>query len=158
MTSFEMRLHAERKARLARFEKASAKYNMAPFEITVPREPPEPVLPPISDEQIKEAQEILQRKGFVSQVEIIQRVVLAKFPHVTLSDLKSNRRTAKVVLPRQIGMYLCKELTNKSYPDIGRRFGGRDHTTVIHAVKKITEMVRDNEVFARFISDMREAI
>jgi chromosomal replication initiator protein len=153
-----MRLHAEHKARQARFSAAATKHKMAPFEITVPRNVPEPVLPPISDEQIKEAQEILQKKGLLNQVDIIQRVVLAKFPQVTLADLKSNRRTAKVVLPRQIGMYLCKELTNKSYPDIGRRFGGRDHSTVIHSVRKITEMVRDNEVFAQFINRMRDMI
>ena len=160
MTSFEMRLHAEHKARLARFAEAATKHNTVPFEITVPRKPVEtaPALPPISDEHIKEAHEILRRKGFLSQVEVVQRVVLAKYPHVTMADLKSNRRSMKVVLPRQIGMYLCKELTNKSYPDIGRRFGGRDHTTVLHAVKKIARMVRENEVFAQFIDSMREMI
>jgi chromosomal replication initiator protein len=131
---------------------------MAPFEITVPRNVPEPVLPPIIDEQIREAHAILQSKGLLNQIDIIQRAVLAKFPGVLLSDLKSNRRTAKVVLPRQIGMYLCREMTNKSLPDIGRRFGGRDHTTVIHAINKITGMIRDNEVFANFVNGIRELV
>lgn len=162
MTSFETRLHAEHKARLARFSAAAIRHDAIPFEIEEPLdsvEPPEPVPPsPVSDEQIREAHALLQSKGLLNQVDIIQRAVLAKFPGVTLSDLRSSRKTAKVVLPRQIGMYLCKELTNKSFPDIGRRFGGRDHTTIMHAVKKITGMVRDNEVFAGFVNRIRETI
>lgn len=56
---------------------------------------------------------------------------------VSLIDMLSARRTAKVVLPRQIAMYLAKTLTQGSFPEIGRRFGGRDHTTIMHAVTKI---------------------
>jgi chromosomal replication initiator protein len=53
----------------------------------------------------------------------------------------SSRRTANVVRPRQIAMYLAKTLTLRSLPEIGRRFGGRDHTTVLHAVRKIETLV-----------------
>ncbi len=79
-------------------------------------------------------------------VEQIIRACAAHFK-VTMIDIKSPRRTADVVRPRQVAMYLAKQLTMKSLPDIGRRFGGRDHTTVLHAVRKIGAMVhRDADV------------
>lgn len=65
------------------------------------------------------------------------------------SDLLSERRTRAVTRPRQIAMYLCKQLTTRSYPDIGRRFGGRDHTTAIHAVKRIEALIGTDEQIAR---------
>jgi chromosomal replication initiator protein len=65
------------------------------------------------------------------------------------SDLLSERRTRSVARPRQVAMYLCKQHTTRSYPDIGRRFGGRDHTTVLHAVKKIDELMAKDEQIAR---------
>ncbi len=70
------------------------------------------------------------------RIEEIQRIV-ARHYNVNRSDLLSSRRTANVVRPRQIAMYLAKTLTLRSLPEIGRRFGGRDHTTVLHAVRKI---------------------
>ncbi|HXJ59416.1 MAG TPA: helix-turn-helix domain-containing protein [Verrucomicrobiae bacterium] len=70
------------------------------------------------------------------RIDEIQTAV-AKHYGVKRFDMLSARRTADVVRPRQIAMYLCKQLTLRSTPDIGRRFGDRDHTTVIHAVKKI---------------------
>jgi chromosomal replication initiator protein len=94
----------------------------------------------------------------INKVDIVQRAVLTKFPDVTLHDLRSNRRTAKVVTPRQIAMYLCREMTNKSLPDIGRRFGGRDHTTVLHAVNKVTGRMIDDPDFARLVNSIREII
>lgn len=59
-------------------------------------------------------------------------------------DMLSIRRTARVVLPRQIAMYLCKLLTSLSLPHIGRKFGGRDHTTVLHAVRKIERLRQED--------------
>ena len=56
---------------------------------------------------------------------------------VNRGDLLSSRRNRSIVRPRQIGMYLAKSLTARSLPEIGRRFGGRDHTTVLHAIRKI---------------------
>jgi len=70
------------------------------------------------------------------KIEDIQRLV-ANHYNVSKSDILSSRRTATVVRPRQIAMYLSKTLTLRSLPEIGRRFGGRDHTTVLHAVRKI---------------------
>ncbi len=70
------------------------------------------------------------------RIEDIQRLVANHF-NVSKADILSSRRTAAVVRPRQIAMYLSKALTLRSLPEIGRRFGGRDHTTVLHAVRKI---------------------
>ena len=63
--------------------------------------------------------------------------VISRHYGVSRSDLLSERRHRSVVWPRQIGMYLAKQLTSRSLPEIGRRFGGRDHTTVLHAIRKI---------------------
>jgi hypothetical protein len=73
------------------------------------------------------------------RIEEIQ-IAVAKHYGVKRLDILSDRRTANVVRPRQMAMYLCKELTMRSLPEIGRRFGGRDHTTVLHAVRKIAHL------------------
>jgi chromosomal replication initiator protein len=70
------------------------------------------------------------------KIEDIQKLVATHY-NVSRADILSSRRTANVVRPRQIAMYLSKVLTLRSLPEIGRRFGGRDHTTVLHAVRKI---------------------
>src|SRR5699024_4588610 len=70
-------------------------------------------------------------------VENIQKTV-ADFYKIKVADMYSRRRPANIALPRQIAMYLAKELTQKSLPEIGDMFGGRDHTTVLYAVRKIT--------------------
>jgi chromosomal replication initiator protein len=77
-------------------------------------------------------------RGQVS-VEFIQKTV-ADFYKMKVADMYSKRRPANIALPRQIAMYLAKELTQKSLPEIGELFGGRDHTTVLHAVRKIAEL------------------
>ncbi|WP_371346489.1 chromosomal replication initiator protein DnaA [Ancylobacter sp. IITR112] len=71
-----------------------------------------------------------------ARVEDILKAVASHYD-ITRADIISQRRTANVVMPRQIAMYLAKTLTPRSLPEIGRRFGGRDHTTVLHAVRKI---------------------
>jgi chromosomal replication initiator protein len=73
------------------------------------------------------------------KIEDIQRLV-ANHYNISKSDILSSRRTATVVRPRQIAMFLSKALTLRSLPEIGRRFGGRDHTTVLHAVRKIESL------------------
>ena len=74
------------------------------------------------------------------RIEDIQRVV-ARHYNVSKQELVSNRRTRVIVKPRQIAMYLAKTMTPRSFPEIGRRFGGRDHTTVLHAVRKIEDLI-----------------
>ena len=71
-------------------------------------------------------------------IEVIQKTV-ADFFKMKIAEMYSKRRHAHIVLPRQIAMYLAKEFTQKSLPEIGEAFGGRDHTTVLHAMRKITE-------------------
>ena len=79
-------------------------------------------------------------------VDRIQRAVCEIFK-VTPTDMVSKRRARVIARPRQVAMYLCKKLTKRSLPDIGRRFGGRDHTTVMHAVKRIESLRADDESF-----------
>ncbi len=73
------------------------------------------------------------------KIDDIQKLVASHY-NVSRADILSSRRTANVVRPRQIAMYLSKVLTLRSLPEIGRRFGGRDHTTVLHAVRKIEDL------------------
>ncbi|HEY8382289.1 MAG TPA: chromosomal replication initiator protein DnaA [Microvirga sp.] len=77
------------------------------------------------------------------KIEDIQKLVASRY-NVSRSDILSERRTAAVVRPRQIAMYLSKVLTLRSLPEIGRRFGGRDHTTVLHAVRKIEKAIGED--------------
>ncbi|MGZ8363372.1 MAG: chromosomal replication initiator protein DnaA, partial [Caulobacteraceae bacterium] len=76
-------------------------------------------------------------------VDDIQRAVSERFS-LSRADLLSPRRTQSVARPRQIGMWLCKQLTSRSLPDIGRRFGGKDHTTVLHAIRRIDQLRGDD--------------
>ena len=77
------------------------------------------------------------------KIDDILRVVMKHFG-VNRGDLLSSRRNRSIVRPRQIGMYLAKSLTARSLPEIGRRFGGRDHTTVLHAIRKIESLLQDD--------------
>lgn len=82
----------------------------------------------------------------VTMDEIQKRV--AEHFQIRLSDMSSARRSRTVARPRQIAMYLSKQLTSRSLPEIGRAFGGRDHTTVIHAVRKVEELMKGDSAFA----------
>jgi chromosomal replication initiator protein len=91
------------------------------------------------------------------KIEDIQRVVSKHF-NVSKADLLSARRTRTVVRPRQIAMYLAKTLTPRSLPEIGRRFGNRDHTTVLHAVRKIEELAGADRGFADEIEMLKRML
>jgi chromosomal replication initiator protein len=91
------------------------------------------------------------------KIEDIQRVVARQY-NVSRSDLLSSRRTANVVRPRQVAMYLAKTLTLRSLPEIGRRFGGRDHTTVLHAVRKIEGLVGADVALAEEIEILKRQL
>jgi chromosomal replication initiator protein len=80
-------------------------------------------------------------------IDDIQRKVAEHF-NIRLADMASPRRSRAVARPRQVAMYLCKKLTQRSLPEIGRKFGGRDHTTVIHAVRKVEELMGSDVSFA----------
>jgi chromosomal replication initiator protein len=91
------------------------------------------------------------------RIEDIQRAVARRF-NVERSDLLSARRTASVVRPRQIAMYLAKVMTFRSLPEIGRRFGGRDHTTVLHAVRKIEALMKTQAALAAEIDALKDEL
>lgn len=85
--------------------------------------------------------------------EEIQRVVADRF-HLKLAEMKSKKRTKTIVQPRQITMYLCRELTSLSFPEIGRHFGGKDHTTVIHACRQIEKRVEADASFKQLVDSI----
>src|SRR3974390_1549143 len=91
------------------------------------------------------------------KIEDIQRVVARQY-NVSRSDLLSSRRTANVVRPRQVAMYLAKTLTLRSLPEIGRRFGGRDHTTVLHAVRKIEALVAKDVALSEEVESLKRQL
>ncbi len=91
------------------------------------------------------------------KVEDILRIVSRHFA-VSKADILSDRRHRSVVRPRQIGMYLAKQLTSRSLPEIGRRFGNRDHTTVLHAIRKIDRELGDNPRLKDEIEELKRQL
>ena len=81
-------------------------------------------------------------------IEDIQKQVAAHY-NIKVSDMHSARRSRVVARPRQVAMYLSKKLTSKSLPEIGRKFGGKDHTTVMHAVKRVEELMASDHEFSQ---------
>lgn len=117
--------------------------------------------PQITLERIDEILGHICRAGEPKRVRVedIQRLV-ARHYNVSKTELLSNRRTRTIVKPRQVAMYLAKVMTPRSLPEIGRRFGGRDHTTVLHAVRKIeglssgdSQLAQEIELLKRLIAE-----
>ncbi|MBT9372152.1 chromosomal replication initiator protein DnaA [Rhizobium sp. CSW-27] len=115
--------------------------------------------PELSLERVDELLAHLVGAGEAKRVRIedIQRIV-ARHYNVSRQELVSNRRTRVIVKPRQIAMYLSKTLTPRSFPEIGRRFGGRDHTTVLHAVRKIEELISGDTKLSHEIELLKRLI
>jgi len=90
-------------------------------------------------------------------IEDIQKRV-AEHYNIRLADMSSARRARAVARPRQVAMWLCKQLTPRSLPEIGRKFGGRDHTTVMHAVRKIDELRRTDKTLAEDLEMLRRML
>jgi len=82
----------------------------------------------------------------------------AEYFNIRRTDLLSNRRTHNIVRPRQIAMYLAKEMTRNSLPEIGRHFGGRDHTTVIHSIRKIDDLLVNDASLSEDLARIRSAL
>jgi chromosomal replication initiator protein len=95
-------------------------------------------------------------KEEVSVEEIIKTV--AGKMNVKISDIKAHNKNKNLVLARQISMYLARKLTNLSYPDIGQKIGGRDHSTVIYANNKILKTVESDAAFKKTIQDIEDNI
>jgi chromosomal replication initiator protein len=90
-------------------------------------------------------------------IEEIQKKVAEHFS-IRITDMSSARRARNVARPRQVAMYLAKQLTQRSLPDIGRRFGGRDHTTVMHAVSRVGELMSRDAGFAEDVELLRKML
>ncbi|MBU5226708.1 chromosomal replication initiator protein DnaA [Clostridium senegalense] len=90
-------------------------------------------------------------------IELIQDIV-SSYYNLKVEDFKSSRRTRNVAFPRQIAMYLSRKLTDMSLPKIGEEFGGRDHTTVIHAYEKISQALKKDENLQSSVSDLTKKI
>jgi len=90
-------------------------------------------------------------------IEEIQKQVASHF-NVRISDMHSARRARSVARPRQVAMYLAKQLTSRSLPEIGRKFGGRDHTTVMHAVRKVEELREHDTTFNEDVELLRRML
>ena len=98
-------------------------------------------------------------KGYSEKnsVNRIQRIV-AEYFQVSVEDLKSKKRSSNLAFPRQVAMYLCRKLTNESFPKIGIDFGGKDHSTVMHSVEKIEKEVLTNKELANIIEKLKKEI
>jgi chromosomal replication initiator protein len=90
-------------------------------------------------------------------VERIQETVVERFG-ITLQELTGDRRSQSIVYPRQVAMYLCRELTDSSLPKIGKKFGGRDHTTVIHATSKIAKLIKEDRSVYNLVQELTARI
>lgn len=93
----------------------------------------------------------------IVSIDLIVKTVADKF-QMKVSDLKSKRRTKTVVYPRQLAMYLCRTLTDGSFPEIGRQFGGKDHSTVIYAVRHVGERLQRDPQLKATVDNLIKAI
>jgi hypothetical protein len=87
-------------------------------------------------------------------IRAIQLATIKRHEGASLVALLSQSRTAKIMRPRQIAMHLAKRLTSHSYPEIGRRFGGRDHTTILHGARKIAKLINTDIAVAITVNDI----
>ena len=111
---------------------------------------------PISLEMAKDVLKdiLIERNRELSVEEILKRVSIHF--NMKISDMKSSKRLKAVVLPRQIAMYLSRQLTSSSYPDIGERFGGKDHSTIIHAIRKIERLMEEDFQLRSTIENLKK--
>ena len=102
-------------------------------------------------------QDLLRASDRRTTIDQIQKKVAEHF-NVKMSDMHSARRSRTIARPRQIAMFLAKNLTTRSLPEIGRKFGGRDHTTVIHAIKKVKELVKNDSSLSEDIEILTRSL
>lgn len=114
-----------------------------------------PITVELASEALKDIISNKQNKNIT--IDVIQDVVAGYF-NLRIEDLKSQRRTRNVAYPRQIAMYLSRKLTDMSLPKIGEEFGGRDHTTVIHAYEKISDALNTDESLQHTVNDITKKL
>jgi chromosomal replication initiator protein len=96
---------------------------------------------------------IIKPKEELISIDTIQKVV-ASFYNIKISDLKAKKKYKGYVIPRQIAMYLSRKLTNASLLEIGDKFGGKDHSTVIHSIKKVEERISKESPFKEIVENL----
>ena len=101
--------------------------------------------------------DVIGDKKKIVAMDDIQEAVSVRF-HVKVSDLKSRRRSKTLVHPRQIAMFLCRELTDASFPEIGRQFGGKDHTTIMHACRQVAKALEGDTTLRATLEGLKEQI
>ena len=94
---------------------------------------------------------IIEEESASVSIEAIQKAVAQQYK-LKVADLKSKNNSRSIAMPRQVAMYLCKSMTKSSLPEIGREFGGKHHTTVLHSINKITALIETDSNFHRFIN------
>ena len=99
---------------------------------------------------------VLRHDDRAVTIEMVQKVV-AEHYSLKVAELKSKNNSKSVAMPRQIAMYLCKNLTNASLPEIGKSFGGKHHSTVIHSIRKVEDMRQRDGDFNTFINSLLES-
>ena len=99
---------------------------------------------------------LIERNRELSVEEILKKVSLHF--NIKVSDIKSAKRLKAVVLPRQIAMYISRQLTSSSYPEIGDRFGGKDHSTIIHAIRKIEKLMEEDFQLKSTIENLKKEL
>ena len=113
---------------------------------------------PVTMEMAEKAiNDMIKQKDSVISIEYIQDCV-CKYFNISQKDLESSQRSNDITYPRQIGMYLCRILTNESFPKIGQFFGNRDHTTVMHAFKKIEKDIKENHNTKLVVESVKKII
>ena len=100
---------------------------------------------------------VIKQKESIISIDYIQEIV-CKYFDINTKDLKSSQRSNDIAFPRQIGMYLCRILTNESFPKIGESFGNRDHTTVMHAFKKIEKEIKEKKDTKLIVESVKKII
>lgn len=110
----------------------------------------EPISVALAQEALKN---IVDEEERAVTIETIQKVV-AEYYNMRVADLKSKSNARNIAVPRQVAMYLCKSLTKASLPEIGREFGGKHHTTVLHSINKISELYEQKGSFHRLINSL----
>ena len=108
---------------------------------------------PLAQEVLRDA---LRHEERVVTIDSIQKFV-ADYYQMKLSDLKSRNHSKSIAMPRQVAMYLCKSLTNASLPEIGKSFGGKHHSTVIHSLRKVEELRQRDPAFNTVINNLLES-
>jgi chromosomal replication initiator protein len=109
---------------------------------------------PLAQEVLRD---VLRQEERAVTIDRIQKFV-AEFYQLKLVELKSRNNSKSVAKPRQVAMYLCKSLTNASLPEIGKSFGGKHHSTVIHSIRKVEELRQRDQVFHNLLNTLSESI